>query len=1164
MTARPVSLDDKYTLDSGRVFLTGIQALVRLPMIQRQRDLAAGLNTGGFISGYRGSPIGGLDQHLWKAKKHLTEHHVTFVPGVNEELAADAVWGSQQVNLYPDAKYDGVFGMWYGKGPGVDRCGDVFKHGNAAGSSKHGGVLLVAGDDHAAKSSTLPHQSDHAFDAAMIPVLSPAGVQEFIDFGIHGWAMSRYSGCWIGFKTISDTAESSTSVDIDPFRVKIIIPTDFNMPEGGLNIRWPDPPLEQEKRIQSEKIYAALAYARANHLNKIIIDSPKPKLGIIASGKAYLDVRQALEDLGIDEKHAAELGLRVYKIGMTWPLEPQGIHQFAEGLEEILVVEEKRQVIEYQLKEQLYNWREDVRPRVVGKYDEKGEWVLPMGHGLLPASGELTPAMIARVIAARIARFHTSEIIAKRLKFLDEKEKTLAKPRKLIQRTPYFCSGCPHNTSTVVPAGSRATAGIGCHYMAIWMDRDTSTFTQMGGEGTPWIGQAPFTNTKHIFANLGDGTYFHSGSLAIRASVAAGVNITYKLLYNDAVAMTGGQPIDGPISVPIITQQLKAEGVNNIIVMSDDVEKYSSYVGMAPGLRYEHRDHIDAVQRELREQKGVSVLLYDQTCAAEKRRRRKRGKFPDPAKRAFINEAVCEGCGDCSVKSNCLSVEPVETEFGRKRAINQSSCNKDYSCVNGFCPSFVTIEGGGLKKRIAAQTKNDEMNDLPLPRIPAITHPYGILITGVGGTGVVTIGALLGMAAHIEGKGITVLDMTGLAQKGGAVFSHVRIGNKAEDIHAVRIAAGEANLVLGCDLVVAASDEAIAKMQTGVTRAVINHSMTPTAEFTRNADLQFPVEDMVATIQEEVTAANADFIDAAGLATGLMGDAIATNLFMMGYAFQKALLPLQLESIIQAIELNGVAIDMNKQSFTWGRRAAHSLKAVADIAEPKAELPQSQVMSESLDETIARRVKYLTAYQDAAYAKRYTALVEKVRDAEKQISNKQSLTEAVAKYYFKLLAIKDEYEVARLYTDGEFLKRVQQTFDGDYKIRFHLAPPILSKADPVTGEMKKSEFGPWIMNAFKLLNKLKFLRGSALDIFSYSAERKMEKQLLVDYEKNIAEILSSLSRHNHLTAVEIASLPEHIRGFGHVKVRHVKQVAVEEKNLLRTFHSPVIPIREAA
>ncbi|MGB8856407.1 MAG: indolepyruvate ferredoxin oxidoreductase family protein [Burkholderiales bacterium] len=1164
MTARPISLDDKYTLDSGRVFLTGIQALVRLPMIQRQRDLAAGLNTAGFISGYRGSPIGGLDQNLWKAKKHLDQHHIVFVPGVNEELAADAVWGSQQVNLYPEAKYDGVFGMWYGKGPGVDRCGDVFKHGNATGSSKHGGVLLVAGDDHAAKSSTLPHQSDHAFDAAMIPVLSPAGVQEFIDFGIHGWAMSRYSGCWVGFKTISDTAESSTSVDIDPFRVKIVIPTDFNMPEGGLNIRWPDPPLEQEKRIQSEKIYAALAYARANHLNKIIIDSPKPKLGIIASGKAYLDVRQALDDLGIDEKHAAELGLRVYKIGMTWPLEPEGIHKFAEGLEEILVVEEKRQVLEYQLKEQLYNWREDVRPRVVGKYDEKGEWVLPQGHGLLPAAGELTPAMIARVIAARIARFHTSDIIQKRLAFLDEKEKTLAKPRKLIQRTPYFCSGCPHNTSTVVPAGSRATAGIGCHYMAIWMDRETSTFTQMGGEGAPWIGQAPFTNTPHIFANLGDGTYYHSGSLAIRAAVAAGVNITYKILYNDAVAMTGGQPVDGPISVPIITQQLKAEGVNNIVVMSDDVEKYSSYVGMAPGLRYEHRDHIDAVQRELREQKGVSVLLYDQTCAAEKRRRRKRGKFPDPAKRAFINEAVCEGCGDCSVKSNCLSVEPVETEFGRKRVINQSSCNKDYSCVNGFCPSFVTIEGGGLKKRKATQSRNEELTDLPLPRIPVITHPYSVLITGVGGTGVVTIGALLGMAAHIEGKGVTVLDMTGLAQKGGAVFSHVRIANRPEDLHAVRVAAGEANLVLGCDLVVAACDEAIAKMQTGVTRAVINHSMTPTAEFTHNPDLQFPVADMVATIQEEVSAENADFIDAAGLATGLMGDAIATNLFMMGYAFQKALLPLQLESIMQAIELNAVSVDMNKQSFTWGRRAAHDLQAVTDIAEPKAELPESQVMAENLGETIARRVKYLTAYQDAAYAARYTDLVDKVAAAEKQVSGKQTLTEAVAKYYFKLLAIKDEYEVARLYTDGEFLKRVKQTFDGDYKIRFHLAPPLIAKADPVTGEMKKSEFGPWMLNVFKLLNRLKFLRGTALDIFSYSAERKMEKQLLADYEKNIAEILSGLNRHNYATAVEIAALPEHIRGFGHVKQRHVKQVQLTEHNLLKAFRSPVIPIREAA
>jgi len=1162
----PISLEDKYTLDSGRVYLTGTQALVRLPMIQRARDEAAGLNTAGFISGYRGSPLGGFDQALWKATKHLEKHHIRFQPGVNEELAATAVWGSQQVNLFKGAKYDGVFAMWYGKGPGVDRCGDVFKHGNAAGTSQHGGVLLLTGDDHACKSSTLPHQSEHAFDAAMIPVLYPAGVQEIIELGLHGFAMSRYSGCWIAFKLVSDTVDSSASIEFDPHIPNIVLPEDFLAPHGGMSIRWPDAPAEQELRLQHDKIYAALAYARDNNLNHIVVDSPRPKLGIISAGKSFLDVMQALEDLGIDERHAAEIGIRVYKVGMPWPLEPDGVRHFAEGLEEILVVEEKRQLIEYQMKEQLYNWREDVRPRVIGKYDERGEWDVHRGEWLLPAAGELTPAMIARVIAQRIARFYTSESIKARLAFLEAKEKALAVPRERIPRIPYFCSGCPHNTSTVVPEGSRAMAGIGCHYMVLWMDRNTQTFTQMGGEGVPWVGQAPFTEERHVFANLGDGTYFHSGILAVRAAVAAKVNMTYKILFNDAVAMTGGQPVDGSLTVPQLTKQLEAEGVRTIRVVTDEPEKYRGDAGFSSYADVNHRDELDQIQKELRQTPGVSVLVYDQTCAAEKRRRRKRGTYPDPAKRVVINEAVCEGCGDCGVKSNCLSVIPLETEFGRKRTIDQSSCNKDFSCVKGFCPSFVTIEGGSLKKRKAALDDSDVFANLPIPSLVEITRPYNILVTGIGGTGVVTIGGILGMAAHIEGKGAAVLDMTGLAQKGGAVTSHVRLANRPKDIHAVRIAAGEADLVLGCDLVVTASDEALAKMQLGVTYGVINSHRSPTGDFTCNADAKFPAAGMQNAILDAIGADKTDFVDATGLATTLFGDSVATNLFMVGYAWQKGLIPLSAEAILQAIELNGVAIESNKKSFLWGRQAAHDLSVVERLARPAEALSDSEHLSTTLDEVIARRVAYLTAYQDAAYAQRYKQLVDRVRAVEtKQCKGQASLTEAVARYYFKLLAYKDEYEVARLYTEGDFLTHVKEQFEGDFKLVFHLAPPIMGQKN-ATGEPVKRAFGPWMLTAFKLLAKLKGLRGGKLDIFGYSEERKMERALIVEYEKIMEGLLAKLSAGNHATAVAIASIPEDIRGFGHVKHRHLEQAKRKQANLLAEFHRPVEPkiVKKAA
>ncbi|OJU92021.1 MAG: indolepyruvate ferredoxin oxidoreductase [Burkholderiales bacterium 66-5] len=1160
-----VTLDDKYTLARGRAFMSGTQALVRLPMLQRERDAAAGLDTAGFISGYRGSPLGGYDQALWSAKKHLAQHHVVFQPGVNEELAATAVWGTQQLDIYPQSrKYDGVFGIWYGKGPGVDRSGDVFKHANMAGTARHGGVIALAGDDHVSKSSTAAHQSDHVFKACGTPVFFPASVQEILDLGLHAFALSRFAGLWAGMKTIQEVVESSGSVSIDPARVQIVLPEDFAMPEGGLHIRWPDPPLVQEARLMDHKWYAALAYIRANRLNHNVIEGPQDRFGLIASGKAYNDMRQALVDLGIDEALCRQLGIRVHKVGVVWPLEATITRGFARGLQEILVVEEKRQMIEYQLKEELYNWRDDVRPRVLGKFDEEGgEWGSPNpgAHWLLRPKADLSPALIAQAIAQRLKALGVpAEVAARmdqRLAQIAAREQALASQEvDTGERTPWFCSGCPHNTSTRVPEGSRAVAGIGCHYMTVWMDRSTSTFTQMGGEGVSWVGQAPFTTDAHIFANLGDGTYFHSGLLAIRQSVTAGVNITYKILYNDAVAMTGGQPVgerpEGH-SVAQIAHSLRAEGVVKTVVVTDEPEKYAGRTHAAssaraghpellndlpPGVEVFHRDELDRIQRELREVKGCTALIYDQTCATEKRRRRKRGTMATPAKTVVINELVCEGCGDCSVQSNCLSVEPVETEFGRKRQINQNTCNKDFSCVKGFCPSFVTIEGGQRKKP-QREKKGDlaAMPELPEPPQPACDAAWGIVVAGVGGTGVITIGQLLGMAAHLEGKGVVTQDAAGLAQKGGATWSHVQIAERPEAIHTTRVDTAQADLVIGCEPIVSANKTTLAVMQPGRTHVALNVHRLPAAAFVHNPDWQFPLGGCEAAIGAAVGRGQLFMLDAERAAAQLLGDSIYTNPLMLGYAWQKGWVPLTRVALRRAMELNGVQVENNLAAFEWGRHCAHDLAAVeALFAARKAIAAASQP---TLAELVQRRADFLTGYQDAGYAAEYRAFVEKVRQVEEPLGQGTPLAEAVARYLFKLMAYKDEYEVARLHTDAAFVGKIAEGFEGDYRIVHHLAPPLWSKKN-AKGELTKSAYGPWVRSAFGWLARLKGLRGTWLDPFGRTAERRMERALIARYRSSIEELLAALTLERRDLAVQIARIPEDIRGYGHVKARHLQ------------------------
>lgn len=1158
---RHVTLDDKYDLKQSRILASGTQAIIRLLMMQHERDQRAGLNTAGYITGYRGSPLGGVDQQLSLAQRYLAERSIVFQPGLNEDLAATAIWGSQQAELRGEGRYDGVFSLWFGKGPGVDRSGDIFRHANHAGTSRHGGVLALMGDDHTCESSTSAHQSEFAFVDAMMPVINPAGVQEILDFGLYGWALSRFAGVWVGLKCVKDNIEQTASVEAGIERIKILTPQDFEPPIGGLNIRLGDTPLAKEERLHLFKRPAILAFTRTNGLDRIVHTGGKsPKIGVVTTGKSYLDVAEALDLLGIGDDQAARFGLRLYKIAVSWPLEPEGINAFADGLEQIVVVEEKRSLIETQIKEQLYG--RGGAPRVVGKRDEDDQ-------PLFKAHGSLEPVEIAIALAKRLLAGRDLPEIEARLASLEQARAQAHNAPHIADRIPYFCAGCPHNSSTVVPEGSRAYAGIGCHYMVQWMDRETEGFTQMGGEGANWIGEAPFSKRPHIFQNIGDGTYIHSGILAIRAAIAAGTTMTFKLLYNDAVAMTGGQRLDGGLTVPQLAQQLAAEGAGRVVVVSDEPDKYPSGSAFPFGTTFHPREDLNAVQEELSGETGVTVLIYDQTCAAEKRRRRKRGLFPDPPKRAFINEAVCEGCGDCGIQSNCVAIVPVETEFGRKRAIDQSACNKDFSCLDGFCPSFVTVHGGALRKgverRESAGVAAPRPEDLPEPPAMPGRQNYSMVVTGVGGTGVVTVGALLAMAAHIEDKGVGVIDMSGLAQKGGEVAVHLRIAKRPEDINAIRASIAGTDLVLGCDLVVAGSEKVLSTVREGVTQVVANTHEMMTGDFTRTPDLEVPIDALRLALEARAGKDRTHFIDAHAHATGLLGDSISSNLFLLGYAFQLGHLPLGAQSIMEAIRLNGVAVDANLNAFSWGRLAAHDPDAAAAAMRPVVTSLPEERRPRTLDERIAHRIAYLTDYQNAAYAERYRDRVASLREVEAaQLPGSTALTESVAANLFKLMAYKDEYEVARLYTDGTFRKKLEKTFTGDYKLEFHLAPPVLARMDPATGLPRKRAFGPWMLGAFRVLAALKGLRGSWADPFGRTEERRTERRLIADYETDLREIEKRLSPETAAVALELASLPQDIRGFGHVKERSIRDAGTKRDELLALLKSAPGEERHAA
>ena len=1182
MTNRPVTLTDKYNVEQPDVFLTGTQALVRLALMQAALDKKAGLNTAGYVSGYRGSPLGAIDQQFTNATSFLEASNIVFEPGLNEDLAATAVWGSQQSGMYGDGRYDGVFSMWYGKGPGVDRSGDAFRHANMAGTSANGGVLVLMGDDHVCESSTTAHQSEFALMDVLAPTLNPANVSEMITLGLHGFALSRFAGVWCGLKCVKDNVESTASIN-NPADFSPVMP-EFALPPGGLNIRANDNRHDQEYRMHRYKLEAVKAYVRANNLNHVAMPvagnrGTAPKIGIISTGKSYMDTLQALQELDLDSDACNQLGITLYKVAMPWPLEPEGIRKFADGLDLLIIVEEKRSLIEFQVKDILYSLEN--RPRVIGKTDEEGAI-------LLQAEGALNPMSIAEIIGTRVAALSGNNALQARV---DDIHQLLHRERDVlgVQRIPYFCAGCPHNSSTVIPEGSRAYAGIGCHWMVQIMDRKTQGSTQMGGEGANWIGESHFSTTSHMFQNIGDGTYNHSGLLAIRAAIAADTNITFKVLYNDAVAMTGGQTHEGGLSPYDIAAELASAGVKRLVVVSDQPDAIER--SRLPGdVAVFDRENLMQVQTDLAAVKGVTALIYEQTCAAEKRRRRKRGTMIDPPRRAFINSDVCEGCGDCGVQSNCVAIAPLETPLGRKRQIDQSACNKDFSCLNGFCPSFVVLEGADLVKPAVLSIDIPEVAEPEL--LVNLDSPYAIALTGVGGTGVVTIGALLGMAAHLEQKGCGIIDMAGLAQKGGAVVSHIKIGSTPESIKAIRIADAGADLLLGCDELVSVEDQILKTLHPERAYAVVNTVERLTGAFTRDPDFKLPISMMRKKVEAAVSDGHGVFVDAGGIATGLLGDSIGSNLFMLGVAYQRGLIPLKAQSITDAIALNEVAVEFNQKAFAWGRAWVvdpASVEKHAGITAVDSVAGNSAGSAETIDKSVAERVQRLSEYQSARYAKKYEHFVSKIRQMESIAG--QTLSRAVATNLFKLMAYKDEYEVARLYSAPAFRESLDSRFTGDYTIKMQLAPPLLSRPDPATGRVKKREFGPWVFGLFKVLARLKSLRGTPLDVFGYTAERRLERQLVKQYRETMeaqiqaqcgpaangrsspttlqatsmdkymlarsdnfdsTDVGKSAEQHSSVYSelVKLAKLPEKIRGFGHVKRANIEKVQVLEKEFV--------------
>jgi indolepyruvate ferredoxin oxidoreductase len=1149
MSNTPVSLDDKYLQQGGRVFMNANQALVRLPLDQARRDRANGINTGGFISGYRGSPLGVYDSALWGAQALLDEHHIRFQAGLNEELAISAIRGTQELHWFGKSAYDGVFGLWYGKGIGVDRACESMKLGNLEGAAAKGGFLIVAGDDHGGKSSDSAHQSENTLMAAFVPILYPSTIGEIIEFGLFGWAMSRFSGCYVGLKTITDTLDLSACVELpDPHRT-YVSPDDIFIPPEGLNLRPNLPPLVEENWLVNYRLPAATAFARANGIDRVIIDGERSKLAIVTAGKAYLDVRQALQDLGLTEERCRQLGISLYKPGLIWPMDPQGLCKFASGSQAVLIVEEKRPVMEDQIARHLYSLDSELRPQIAGKQDLNGK-------PLLSAAGELDAGAVRRAITHVLSQLSLlDDDIQTQVAHFCALESQSATLTASVTRPAYFCSGCPHNTSTKLPEGSKAMGGIGCHGLAaVVMDRDTMQFMPMGHEGSPWNAVSHFVDTPHMFQNMGDGTYSHSGILAIRSAVANKTNITYKVLYNDAVAMTGGQPVEQQITPLDMVRQLLAEGARPVHLVSDNPEQFA-HLQLPENASLHHRDEMDQLQRQLREIKGVSAIVYEQTCATEKRRRRKRGLMDDPQKRLFINPDVCEGCSDCSVQSNCISILPLETEFGRKRKIDQSTCNKDYSCAKGFCPSFVTVSGGKIAKQAGAtntQALEQLIGELPQPvTAPLNTEGYNILVAGIGGTGVLTVGALLGMAANLDGKACTVLDMTGMAQKGGAVTSHIRIGTSTDSIYSSRLVEGMTQLILACDMIVSASPAVLKTVKPGHTAAILNNDVAPTGDFQSNKYLDLGEARLRSSIIEALAGGAAFDLNASKLATALTGDSIGTNLLMLGYATQKGLIPLSMSSVREAIKINGSFVDSNLHTFDLGRLVAENPQRLYAQLTP----PPENIDLSSLNGVLESRTKLLTDYQNAAYADSYLHFIQSINKALSKIDGSEAFTRQVALTLAKLMAYKDEYEVARLYTDDKFIQRIKEQFSGDFKLSFNLAPPALPGKDIATGRPKKREFGPWMLSMFKLLRKLKGLRGTAFDPFGYFPERRMERRLIVEYRQLISGITDKINTENLSAAIAVAAAAQDIGGYGPVKDESVERYEQVLPDLLDAFEN---------